>query len=165
MRVIRLASLAAALAPLVGARPLAVASPGRAALDDIVGTWVSDTTGGIWARSTCAATPQGGAVVCEQTIMMPAGVRHAVNLFMVDSTDGRYVYYGVNQPGQTVQPTPLAIANHVWIYGGTVKAPDGTYYRTVNDFTARDSYTWRAESSRDGMQWTAGPHGRSVRQR
>ena len=165
MRAIRLALAAVMLAPLVGARPTAVASPDRAALDDIVGSWMSDTTDGIWTRSTCAPTPQGGGVVCEQTIMTPGGVRHAVNLFLVDSAAGHYVYYGVNQPGSVVQPTALEIANHVWIYGGRTKAPDGRYYRTVNDFTGHDSYTWRAETSGDGAHWTAGAHGRSLRQR
>lgn len=165
MRAIHVALLAAALAPLVGATSPTTRAPDRAALDDIVGTWLSDTTDGIWARSSCAPSPQSAAVVCEQTIMTPAGVRHAVNLFLVDSAAGRYVYYGVTEPGKTIQPTRLVIENHVWTYGGDQKAPDGIYYRTVNDFTARDSYTWRLETSRDGARWTAGRHGRSVRSR
>ncbi len=144
----------------------APAAPEPAALDAIVGTWQSDTVGGVWALSACARSPQGTAVVCEQTITAPDGVHHAVNVFAVDSAAGRYAYYGITRPGAPVRAVPLAIAGRVWIYGGLQPAPDSVYYRTVNDFSGGPGgYTWRAESSRDGVHWTVQAQGREVRRR
>jgi len=150
------------LALVIALAPIRIAAQDRNALNDIVGVWQSDTVGGVWALSSCAASPQGDAVICEQQIATPTGARHALNAFMIDSSAHRYVYYGINRPGSVIQPVPLSIANHVWVYGGG-RESDGTYYRTVNDFSAGDSYVWRQETSRDSVHWTAGRHGRAVR--
>jgi len=147
------------------------ASPGQAtrasaqALADIVGVWQSDTTNGISARSSCAWTPQHGAVVCEQTITAPEGERHALSLFTYDAADGKFVFYTVGQPGDAIGPVPLAIDRHIWIYGGRTRDNSGKFFRTVNDFTASDSYSWRSESSTDGEHWTPGIGGKSTRVR
>lgn len=138
----------------------------RSSLNDVVGVWRSDTVGGAWARSVCAPSPLGAAVICEQDIHTPGGARHAVNMFLVDSVARRYVYYGVTQPGEVIRAVPLAIADHVWAYGGGERDDDGLYHRTINDFSSPGSYLWRQESSRDGVNWVAGQaHGRSVRER
>ena len=163
-------SMVVAAILVAGVRPAAAQSaasgPDPAALDAIVGTWQSDTVGGAWALSTCARSPQGGAVICEQTITTPGGVRHAVNVFAVDSAAGRYAYYGIVQPGAPVRPVPLAIAGRVWTYGGLEPAPDSLYHRTINDFSGGPGgYTWRAESSRDGLNWVVQVQGRATRRR
>lgn len=165
--------MVAAALVLVGARGRAAQAqaaaagvPDAAALDAIVGTWQSDTVGGVWAISSCARSPQGSAVVCEQTITTPAGVRHAVNVYAADVAGGRYVYYGITQPGAAVRAVPLVIAGQVWTYGGLERAPDSLYHRTINDFSSGpDGYAWRAESSRDGVTWTVQAQGRATRQR
>ncbi len=135
------------------------------ALGDIVGAWQSDTTNGTSALSTCAWTPQHGAVLCEQTITTPAGPRHALNLFTFDATTGKFTFYALGQPGDAMRPVPLAIDRHIWIYGGRARDGNGNWSRTVNDFTAKGSYTWRLESSTDGERWTPGMHGMSRRVR
>ncbi len=147
----------------MGIAPSRAIAQDPTALNDIVGIWQSDTTGGVSARSTCAFSQQNGAVICEQQITSPKGVRHALNFFLADTSAHRFVYYGLNQPGSGIAPTPLAIANHVWIYGGRQRQSDGLYYRTVNDFSATDSYVWIQESSPDTIRWTALRHGRAVR--
>lgn len=134
----------------------------RDALHDIVGIWQSDTSDGVSARSACSASPQGDAVICEQRIATPTGSRHALNTFVVDPSNHRYVYYGINEPGSVIEPVPLTIMNHLWVYGGS-RAADGKYYRTINDFSAVDSYVWRQETSTDSVHWTTGRHGRVVR--
>ncbi len=160
------AALAAFIAVTFASNRLLAQAPDPAALDAIVGTWQSDTVGGAWALSACARSPQGTAVVCEQTITLPDGVHHAVNVFTVDSAAGRYAYYGITRPGAPVRAVPLAIAGRVWTYGGLEPAPDSVYYRTVNDFSGGPGgYTWRAESSRDGVHWTVQAHGRETRAR
>lgn len=140
---------------------VAAGGGGAAALQPIVGTWKSDA-GGVSAVSACAWTPQHLAVVCDQTIATPQGVRHATNLYTYDSTQNRYVYYGVNAAGQVVNPVPLAIDGNVWTYGGQA-GPDGVIYRTINDFSAGSSYTWERQSSRDGKTWTRLAGGTSER--
>ena len=132
-------------------------------LSDIVGVWQSDTTNGTSALSSCAWTPQHGAVLCEQTITTPAGARHALNLFTFDAAAGKFFFYVLGQPGDGLRPVPLAIDRHLWIYGGQSRDGSGTFSRTVNDFTAKDSYSWRLESSTDGEHWTPGIHGMSRR--
>lgn len=123
-------------------------------LEDIIGTWHSDTVGGVSAVSVCGWSPQGRSVICEQTITTPAGVRSALNVFSVDSARQRFVYYGIARPGAEVRPTPLTIADHLWIYGGGL-GEDSLYHRTVNDFSGGGGfYVWRQESSRDGVHWT-----------
>lgn len=137
----------------------------RSALTDIIGVWQSDTTAdGVSARSTCASSPTAGAVICEQTITTPTGTRHAVNFFLVDSAAHRYVFYGLNKPGSAIEPTPLSIADHIWVYGGQERQRDGNYYRTVNDFSSGGTYVWRQEVSPDGVHWSATRHGRVTRQ-
>ena len=143
----------------------AAPAPGVDALGDIVGTWQSDTTNGMSALSSCAWTPQHGAVLCEQTITTPGGPRRALSLFTFDAGAGKFVFYTLGQPSDAMRPVPLTIDRHIWIYGGQTKDPNGAFSRTVNDFTAKDSYTWRLESSTDGERWTPGIHGMSRRVR
>lgn len=137
-------------------------SGGAAALQPIVGTWRNEG-GTVSAVSACEWTPQRLAVVCDQTITTPQGVRHATNLYAYDSAQNRYVYYGVNSVGQVVNPVPLTIQGAVWTYGGQQGGPDGVTYRTINDFSAASSYTWERQSSRDGKTWTTLAGGKSVR--
>lgn len=153
---------------MLGASALRAQAPGSGAdlLADIVGTWQSDTVGGRSALSVCDWSPQEHGVICEQTLTTPAGLRHALSVFLPDSTGRQFIYYGIYQPGQDAPATSLEITGHVWIYGGMSRSPDGMFYRTVNDFTAHNgSYVWRQESSHDGVQWTVGPEGRAVRKR
>lgn len=137
----------------------------RASLDAIVGTWQSDTTDGISARSVCAPSPSGSAVVCEQRIATPRGEQRAVNVFVVDSAHARIAYFGITEPGAGVRPAPVTIVGRVWTYGGLVQQDDGMFYRTINDFSRWDKYTWRQESSRDGVTWLVGQRGRVRRVR
>ncbi|HVX40257.1 MAG TPA: hypothetical protein VHB25_11850 [Gemmatimonadaceae bacterium] len=161
--------LAAALLCAACARPGAARIPTDSfpsnALDDIVGTWQSDTTGGTSALSSCAWTPRHLAVVCDQRISMPDGTTRAVTNVFASRPDGGYVLYGITAPGAPLTPVPLAIENHRWVYGGTAPDDRDVRHRTVNDFTAGDTYVWRAESSTDGEHWTASAHGRSTRVR
>jgi hypothetical protein len=135
------------------------------ALSDIVGTWQSDTTNGTSALSTCAWTPQHGAVICEQTLTTPNGVHRALNMFTFEPAAGKFFFYVLGQPGDEMRAVSLAIERHVWIYGGQTRGPNGSYSRTVNDFTAKDSYSWQVETSSDGERWTPGLHGKSMRVR
>jgi hypothetical protein len=151
--------------PAAGISQSSSAAPSVELLADIVGTWQSDTTNGTSAVSSCAWTPQHGAVLCEQTVTTPAGARHALNLFTFDRTAEKFVFYVLGQPGDPMRPVPLAIDGHVWIYGGQARDASGNFSRTVNDFTAKDSYSWRLESSADGERWTSGAHGMSRRVR
>ncbi|HKW02736.1 MAG TPA: serine hydrolase domain-containing protein [Vicinamibacterales bacterium] len=137
--------------------------PGANALGAIVGTWQSDVTNGTSARSACAWTPQHAAVVCDQTVTTPQGVQHATNLYSYDPASGRYVYYGLNRVGDVVNPVPLTIEGAIWTYGGQSAGPDGVTYRTINDFSAGTSYTWKRQSTRDGTTWTTIAEGRSTR--
>jgi len=166
---VRLADRAsAALALLLVAFHASSAQATRAsaqALAVIVGVWQSDTTNGTSARSSCEWTPQHGAVLCEQTITTPEAVRHALSLFTFDAGAGKFVFYTLGQPGDAMRPVPLAIDRHIWIYGGQAPDNGGRFSRTVNDFTASDSYSWRLESSTDGEHWTPGIGGRSTRVR
>jgi hypothetical protein len=152
----------ALLAALTAAAPLAGQSSADR-LAPIVGTWQSDTVNGIAARSDCRWSATGGAVLCEQEISTPNGPHHALDLFVPDSTPGRATLYVVNAAGDTLRPVPIAITGATWTYGGTAPGTDGTWWRTINDFSATASYTWRAEKSTDGKAWTRVMGGRSVR--
>lgn len=145
----------------LSAFPQGTDAPTRA-LGAIVGEWQSDTIAGTSARSRCAWSPQGSAVICEQTITTPGGVRHAVNVFATDPATGEHFYYGIVQPGEAIAPTPLDVVDRVWTYGGRVPAPNGTYVRTINDFTAVGRYSWRTESSADRVHWTVIRYGNAV---
>ena len=134
----------------------------RDGLEDIVGTWQSDTAHGVSALSTCRRSPQQRAVICEQTITTPLGVRSAVNVFLVDSARRRYAYYGISRPGEDTPAVPLQILDHIWTYGGRGKAEDSLYHRTVNDFSVKGAYVWRQESSPDAIHWTVQRQGRAV---
>ena len=154
---------------MISGAAIAHRSPGALAMEDarslgaIVGRWQSDTTGGTSALSDCAWTPQKGAVICEQTIASPTGVRRALDLYAFDSTAHKFAFYVLGTPGDAMQPIDFAVDGTTWTYGGRVRAPNGNYNRTINDFSATGSYTWRAESSPDGEHWTVVAHGRSVR--
>lgn len=133
------------------------------ALGALAGEWQSDTVGGVSARSSCAWTARHLALFCEQRIDGMPGLATALNVFTADSTDTGFVLYVVSRPGAVITPVSIAIRGAEWFYGGTARAGDGRWYRTVNDFTQTDSYTWRQETSLDGEHWTSGGHGRSRR--
>jgi hypothetical protein len=141
------------------------AAQGVRALDDIVGAWQSDTTGGTSALSRCVWTPAHGAVLCEQDILTPDGALHAQNLFTFDPATGRYFLYTLSHPGDPMPPVPFTIANHVWTYGGQRAGGDGVTRRTINDFSTAGMYSWRQESTANGREWSAGAHGQSKRLR
>ena len=144
-------------------RTTAHTTPDANALAAIVGKWQSDTVNGISALSNCVWTPEQGAVLCEQHLEGAPGVRTALNLFAADSASGVYALYVLTHAGDTLTPVPIVIRGKLWFYGGTARARDGRFYRTVNDFSRVDQYTWRQENSADGKEWTAGIHGQSRR--
>lgn len=135
-----------------------------AQLHDIVGTWQSDTVGGVSALSACAPSPDGESVICDQLISSAAGVQHAMSFFIPDSA-GAFVFYNLARPGTTMRPVKLVITNHAWTYGGTERSDDGRFYRTVNVFSGGATYAWRQESSADGITWVTGVQGHSRRVR
>lgn len=164
------ATVVAALISACLALPAAMANaqganrdPAVTALASIVGVWQSDTTNGVSARSTCQWTPTHGGVVCEQDIITPDRPQHALNLFTRNTTDNRFALYVVMRPGDAVDAIAFSIEGSIWTYGGSKAAPNGQTYRTINDFSLPNSYTWRQESSTDGTTWTVGAHGRSRR--
>ena len=127
--------------------------PASQSLAAIVGGWQSDTVAGTAARSDCSWSPQGTAVICEQTITSNQGERHVVNVYTTEAGSGRHYYYGIPQPGESALPTALEIKDRVWIYGGKVAAQNGQFVRTVNDFSKAGGYVWRTETSVDGINW------------
>lgn len=147
-----------AMGLLLSAPPLA--AQGAQALTPILGRWQSDTTDGNSALSDCRRTPQGGGVLCEQTVTTPTGVRHVESLFTFDSTS-RYFLYVVSAPGDTVQAVPITISGPTWTYGGTEPASNGKWWRTINEFPGGTTYSWRLESSGDGKAWSRVMGGRS----
>ncbi len=132
-------------------------------LAPIVGTWQSDVVDGRSALSSCVWTPQRTAVLCEQTITSQSNVRHALNLFTFDPGASRYYLYVVPQAGKPVATVTIAIEGTRWIYGGEPAAGAQRRFRTINDFSTPDSYSWWTESSDDGEHWTRVTGGRSVR--
>ncbi len=136
---------------------------GAEALGAIVGEWQSDVVEGRSARSSCIWTPQHTAVLCEQTIIAPDGEHHALDLYTFDPRSGKYFFYLVQQPGNFAQPVPLRIDGAIWTYGGTNAATDGRRFRTINDFSGKDTYSWRLETSTDGEHWTTTRGGHSER--
>ena len=148
----------------VGTQPSARrVEPGVTALGAIVGVWQSDVVDGRSARSSCVWTPQRAAVLCEQTISAPAGERHALNLFTYDAATQKYFLYVVAQLGSASAPVSLSIQGTQWIYGGNAAAAGERRVRTINDFSNRDSYAWRTESSVDGEHWTTVTGGQARR--
>jgi hypothetical protein len=138
-------------------------APGAEPLGAIVGVWQSDATNGVSARSSCDWSPQGSAVICDQTITTMAGVQHALNFFARNPKTSAFVFYVVPNPGDTLRPVPLTIAGPIWTYGGKAAGPNGQWFRTINDFTKRDEYSWRLETSDDGKSWRTTNGGRSER--
>jgi hypothetical protein len=136
---------------------------GVEALAAIVGTWQSDVVDGRSALSDCVWTPQHAAVLCDQTITAPAGMRHALNLFTFDPASSKYFLYVVQPPGSVTTPVTIAIEGTRWIYGGEAAAAGQRRFRTINDFADRNSYTWWTESSDDGEHWMRITGGRSTR--
>ena len=150
---------------LAGARAQS-AAPGRREsqpLSAIVGVWQSNAVNGVSARSNCAWSPDGAAVICEQAVTTPQGVQHALNFFMPDPRSGGFAFYVLNNPGDTIRPVPLTIDGAVWTYGGQHADPNGQTWRTINDFSKPGEYTWKAQVSADGKIWKTNAEGRSER--
>jgi hypothetical protein len=137
-------------------------APGAEPLGAIVGEWQSDATQGVSARSGCDWSPQGTAVICDQAVTTMAGVQHVLNFF-ARAKNGSFVFYVVPNPGDTLRPVPLTINGPIWTYGGMSAGPNGQWFRTINDFSKRDEYSWRLETSDDGKSWRTTNGGRSQR--
>jgi hypothetical protein len=149
-----------AAASVLGAQKPA---PGADLLGAIVGVWQSDATQGVSAKSSCDWTPQGNGVICDQTITTVAGTQHAMNFFTRNQRTGSFVFYVVPNPGDRLAPVPLIINGAIWTYGGLSAGPGGRWFRTINDFSKRDEYQWRLETSDDGKSWRTTSGGRSQR--
>ena len=102
-------------------------------------------------------------MICEQAITSPQGIQHALNFFTRDPRSDRFVFYVIGNPGDTIRPVPLTIDGTVWTYGGQTASPNGQTWRTINDFSKSDQYTWKAQMSTDGKTWTTMAEGRSER--
>jgi hypothetical protein len=148
--------------PLAAQRP-AIGRRESLPLGAIVGVWQSNVVDGHSARSNCAWSPDGNAVICEQAITSPQGVQHALNFFTRDPRNDRFVFYVLGNPGDTIRPVRLTIDGAVWTYGGEAPGPDGKTWRTINDFSKPGEYTWKAEMSADGTVWKTMAEGRSDR--
>lgn len=163
MRIVVLASA------LLFSSTLAVQEPGDPhsdRLEDMVGAWQTDTVGGTSAHFTCERSPEDRALICDESISHPGGVEHVLGVYSPDSLPDRYVYIEVSARGAPLVPTRLLIADHVWIFGGDRLASDGSYHRTLHDFTApTGTFFWRKESSRDGVHWTLERGGTGHRRR
>ena len=133
------------------------------ALDAIVGKWQGDVVNGRSTRSDCVWTPLRTAVLCEQTITTSDGVQHALNLFTFEPATSRYFLYVVSKPGNPPNTATIAIDGKRWTYGGGPAPAGQRRTRTINDFSARDSYDWWTETSDDGEHWTRVMGGRSTR--
>jgi hypothetical protein len=155
-------AIALAAASVLGAQKPTPAH-GAEPLGAIVGVWQSDATQGVSAKSSCDWTPQGNGVICDQTITTVAGVQHAMNFFTRNQKTGSFVFYVVPNPGDTLAPVPLIINGAIWTYGGLSAGPGGRWFRTINDFSKRDEYNWRLETSDDGKSWRTTNGGRSQR--
>jgi hypothetical protein len=129
-------------------------------LDQLVGRWRSDTVAGTSMAYHCEPSPIGTGLICHETLSHPAGVERWVGVYLPDSASQAYLYYELAGTGRPTAPTRLTITNDVWTFGGTAPGPRGSYERTVHDFSARNgTFSWRKESSRDGVHWTLEQHG------
>jgi hypothetical protein len=163
MRVVLLASALLIRIPLAAQ---AVHAPVPDPLEDMVGTWQTDTVAGTAVHFACERSPEGRALICDETISRRGGVEHAIGVYAADSLPDRYVYFEVSGSGAPVPPMRVVIADHVWMFGGDHVAGDGSYHRTLHDYSAADgTFSWRKESSRDGMHWTVDRRGMVHRRR
>ncbi len=156
--------LICATSAMLSAAP-ATSAPGFESLTPIVGVWQSDTSNGTSALSNCAWTATRTAVLCDQIVTTPKATLHALSLFTFEPAMKKFVFYGLSHPGDPMKPTPLSIDGKTWTYGGLTKEQDGKFYRTLNEFGAADSYTWRSQSSIDGKSWKTDVQGKSVRKK
>ena len=88
-----------------------------------------------------------------------------MNFFTRNPKTGSFVFYVVPNPGDTLDPVPLIISGAIWTYGGLSAGPGGRWFRTINDFSKHDEYSWRLETSDDGRSWRTANGGRSQRVR
>jgi len=124
-------------------------------LDQLVGRWQSDTVAGASIAYHCEPSPIGPGLICHETLTRPAGVERWVGVYLPDSASQSYLYYELAGTERPTAPSRLTISHDVWTFGGTTPGPDGSYQRTVHDFSAHNgTFSWRKESSRDGVHWT-----------
>lgn len=64
-----------------------------------------------------------------------------INLFTFDPESQRYFLYVVTQPRGPSAPVPIFIDGKRWTYGGVSPNGESKRIRTINDFSAHDSYT------------------------
>jgi hypothetical protein len=120
--------------------------------------WQSDATQGVSAKSSCIGRARQVICVRRSTV---AGVQRDELLHEIRKPVVRF--YVVPNPGDTLTPLPLTISGATWTYGGVSPGPSGRWFRTINDFSKRDEYSWRLETSDDGKSWRTANGGRSQR--
>lgn len=122
-------------------------------LADLVGRWQSDTVAGTSIAYDCELAP-GPALVCEEALTRRNTVERWLGVYVPDSQPHRYAYYEI-AGGRTASPAPVTMDAHVWVFGGTTRGADGTFRRSVHDYTARNgTFIGLKESSADGVHWT-----------
>jgi hypothetical protein len=163
---VRMLSLISALLINTGLAAQVVSAPVTDLLEDMVGTWQTDTVAGTSVHYACERSPEGAALICDEAISRRGGVEHAIGVYVVDSLPDRYTYFEVSSGGPPAPPMRVVITGHIWTFGGDKVGEDGSYHRTLHDYTAANgTFSWRKESSRDGVHWTIDRRGTVHRQR
>ncbi len=133
----------------------AVPDPVYAPLWLYQGTWhVSSKNAGGKSdelKNQCALV--GRFFVCQQTVN---GIPGSLLIFVpVPNKPGHYYTQTVVQEGRATGRGDLEISGDRWVYSSRWDQGSGkaTYYRTTNDFTAKNRIHYEQSESPDGKDW------------
>lgn len=112
-------------------------------------------------KNQCALV--GRFFVCQQTVN---GVPGSLLIFVPDpNKPGHYYTQSVVQEGRATGRGDLEISGDRWVYSSRWDQGGGkaTYYRTTNDFVAKNRIHYEQSESPDGKDWKVTNSGDEVR--
>ena len=150
------------LAAISTAVIMAATVPNRSKLSAFLGHWEG---GGkflqtsmskaheVSSETDCAWSPQGQALVCEQTIHDGKVTQHQLTIYQADEKDADFSYTTLT-PGRRPFTGVMKIRGDQWIYFGASNSPrQYPEFKTTNTFKD-DVESFQTEFTEDGHHWT-----------
>lgn len=153
-----------------GQAPHVLKDSGIRKLAVFVGTWKAenapDTNGvvGVSAVFTCQWSPNGNYLIADQRVTSNGNTTNNLSIYSYNPKDDSYLLSLVGIPG--MQPFSIRVEykdDELYYLNEYMDNGKKVYGRTVNSFLSPTSYTFKVQSSPDGVRWVTTMEGKAVK--
>ena len=153
-----------------GQAPKVLKDSGMKKLAVFLGSWRAenspDTNGNvnISAVYTCQWSPNGNYLIADQRVTSNGRTTNNLSIYSYDPQKDTYLLSLVGVPG--MQPFSIPVTykgDELYYLNEYMDNGKKVYGRTVNTFFSPTSYTYKVQSSADGVVWITSMEGKAVK--